>query len=183
MSPVLGPEPRTPQTQSRGNPPPGALVPPRQRAKPPRKSMRCGVGDGSPRPSPPHLRPVGSGPRPHAPRTGERAWESAKLWTPNIQTIGAPPGALVPPPQRAKPAHKSAHCRAADGSPRPQPPRPRKTGSGSRLPTTWTGGRRERERAKPWMPQARAMGAPSGGPRLAPTAHNAGPRERALWIW
>ena len=34
-------------------PPPGALVPPPQRAKPARKSARCGVGDGSPRPHPP----------------------------------------------------------------------------------------------------------------------------------
>ena len=41
-------------------------MPPPQRAKPARKSARCGVGDGSPRPHPPHPQPVGSGPRPHA---------------------------------------------------------------------------------------------------------------------
>ena len=47
-------------------PPQGALVPRPQRAKPGRKSARCGVGDGSPRRHPPHPQPVGGGPRPHA---------------------------------------------------------------------------------------------------------------------
>ena len=53
-------------------PPPGTLMPPPQRAKPARKSARCGVGDGSQRPHPPHPQPVGSGPRPQA-RTDERS--------------------------------------------------------------------------------------------------------------
>ena len=47
-------------------PPPGALVPPPQRAKPARKSARRGVGNGSPGPHSPHPQPVGSGPRSHA---------------------------------------------------------------------------------------------------------------------
>ena len=47
-------------------------MPPPQRAKPARKSARCGLGDESPRPHPPHPQPVGSGPRPHA-RTDERS--------------------------------------------------------------------------------------------------------------
>ena len=51
-------------------PPTGALVPPPQRAKPARKSARCGVGDGSPRPRPPHPQQLGSGPRPHASKDG-----------------------------------------------------------------------------------------------------------------
>ena len=62
--------PRTPHTQARGAPPPGALVPPPQRANPARKSARHGVGDGSPQPHPLHPQPVGSGPRPHAPKDG-----------------------------------------------------------------------------------------------------------------
>ena len=41
-------------------------MPPPQSAKPARKSARCGVGDGSPGPHPPHPQPVGSEPRPHA---------------------------------------------------------------------------------------------------------------------
>ena len=59
--------PWTPHSKARG-------APPRQPHAAPtaRKSARCGVGDGSPRPHPPHPQPVGSGPRPHA-RTGERS--------------------------------------------------------------------------------------------------------------
>ena len=53
---------------------------------------------GSPRPHPPQPQPVGSGPRPHAPRTGGRAWSSAQPRTPHTQARGAaPPGTLVPP--------------------------------------------------------------------------------------
>ena len=43
-------------------------MPPPQRAKSAPKSARAGVGDGSPRPHPPHPQPVSSGPRPHARR-------------------------------------------------------------------------------------------------------------------
>ena len=43
------------------------MLPP-QRPKPLRKSARCGVGDGSPRPYPPHPQPVGGGPWRHAPK-------------------------------------------------------------------------------------------------------------------
>ena len=44
-------------------------------------------------------------------RTSGRGWESARVRTPQTQARGAPPpGALEPPPQRAKPARKSARC-------------------------------------------------------------------------
>ena len=46
------PDPGRPTT-SQEAPPAGTLVPPPQRAKPARKSVRCGVGDGSPGPRPP----------------------------------------------------------------------------------------------------------------------------------
>ena len=59
--------PQTPHTQARGAPPGHPHAAPTAR-----KSARCGVGDGSPRPHPPHPQPVGSGPRPH-PRTDERS--------------------------------------------------------------------------------------------------------------
>ena len=62
-----GARPRNP-TPRQEAPPPDAPVPPQQRAKPARQSARCGVGDRSPRPRPPHPQPVGSGPRPHAPK-------------------------------------------------------------------------------------------------------------------
>ena len=43
-----------------------------------------------------------------------------------------PPGTVMPPPQRAKRARKSARCGIGDGSPRPQPPHPQPVGSGPR---------------------------------------------------
>ena len=77
-------------THRQGAPPLGALVGPPQRAKPAGKSARWGVADGSPRPQPPLPQPVGSGPGPHAPRTGSRALESAETGTPRTQARGAP---------------------------------------------------------------------------------------------
>ena len=68
-----------------------------------------------------------------------------------------PPGALVPPPQRAKPARKSARCGVGDGSPRPHPPAP--TASGY------------------WAPAAHPEGGQSGvGERPTPDAPQPGKR-------
>ena len=64
--------PRTPVTEARCARPPDALVPPEQRAKPVRKSVRCGADDGSPRSHTPRPGKRGSGPRPSAPRSGVR---------------------------------------------------------------------------------------------------------------
>ena len=122
-------------------PPPGALVPPPQCAKAARKSARCAVGVGSPHPHPPHPQPVGSGPRPHARRTGGRVWESAQPGRPGPRQQPPPPGAPVQPPQRAKPACTSAHCGVGDRSPRPHPPHPQAVSSGRRLHAQRTGGR------------------------------------------
>ena len=69
----------------------GALVLTPQQAKPARKSTRYGVGDGSPGQHAPHPKPVGGGPRPHAPRAGGQALESAQPRTPQSQARGAPP--------------------------------------------------------------------------------------------
>ena len=52
--------------------------------------------------TPPHPQPVGSGPRQPAQRAGSRGWESALPRTPHTQARGAPPGTLMPPPQRGK---------------------------------------------------------------------------------
>ena len=68
-------------------------MPSPQYAKPARKSARCGVGDGSQRGLPPHIQPVGSGPRPHASGTGRLAWGSAQPQMPHTQARGAPPRA------------------------------------------------------------------------------------------
>ena len=61
------PDPGRP-THRQEAPPTGALMPPPQRAKPARKSARCRVGAGSPRPHPRHPQAVGRGPRLHAPK-------------------------------------------------------------------------------------------------------------------
>ena len=109
-------------------PPPGALVPPPQRAKLARKSARCGVGDRSPCPHPrTHSQwVVGPGRTPE--RTSGRGWESARPRTPQIQAGGAPPGH----PHAAPTARKSARCGVGDGSPRSNPPYPQPVGSGPR---------------------------------------------------
>ena len=77
-------------------------MPPQQRAKPAHKSARCGVGDMSSRPQPPHPQPVGSGPLPHA-RKDE--WSGAvESPTPDASHPGKrrPSQALSCRPQSAK---------------------------------------------------------------------------------
>ena len=177
-------------------------MPPSKRRKPARKSLRCGVGDGSPHPHHLQPQPVGSRLRRHAPkdrlsgmgerptpdaphpdkrgpprlpscrphsaqrqlakaraaglvtgfhartprthsqwvvgpgctpqRTDGRAWESARTRTAQTQARGAPPGALVPPSKRRKPARKSSRCGVGDRSPHPDHPHPQPVGSGLR---------------------------------------------------
>ena len=84
-----------PGNPSRGHeaPLPGALLLPPQRAKPARKSVRCGIGDGPPRPHPPRSRQRGSWRRPSEPRTGGGGRESARPRTRLTEARGPPPGA------------------------------------------------------------------------------------------
>ena len=124
------PDPRRP-TPRQETPPPGALVPPPQRAKPARKSARCEVHDGYPRPHPLHPQSVGSGPRLHASKDGRSVVGERR--NPDAQARGAPPpGTLMPPLQRAKPARKSARGGVGNGSPRQHIPHPQLVGSGPR---------------------------------------------------
>ena len=113
-------------------PPPGTLMPPPQRAKPARKSARCGVADGSPRPHPPHPQPVGSGPRPHA-RTDERSGVGERP-SPDAPHAGKRRPSQAPScrPHSAQSHRKSARCGVGDGSPCPHPPHPQPVGSGPR---------------------------------------------------
>ena len=166
-----------------------------QRAKPARKSVRCGISNWSPRRHPPRQRKGGSGPGPPAPRTG--GWrreargaspqaplchpKSAQSWLAGVCTVGLqtgphaprprnhgkratgpgrlspgwavrgervcnperpsqghdapPPSALVPPPQRAKPAPRNVRCGVGDESPCPHSPAHGKRAAGpGRLP-------------------------------------------------
>ena len=157
-------------------------MPPQQRAKPARKSARCGVGDGSPRPHPPHPQPVGSGPRPHA-RNDE--WSGAgERPTPDAPHPGKrrpPPGTHVPPPQRAKPARRSARCGVGDGSPRPHPPHPQPLGRGPRLHARkdkWSG---VGERLTPDAPHPGKRRPPPG--TLMPPGQHAKPARKSARCW
>ena len=179
-------------------PPPGTHMPPPQRAKPARKSAHSGVGDGSPRPRPLQSEPVGSGPRPHA-RKDE--WSGVgECPTPGAPDPGKrrPPRALVPPPQHAKPARKSAPCGVGDGSPRPHPPHPRPVGSGPwpHAPKDEWSGLREcptpdaphpDKRRPPWAPSCRPHSAPSQHARartvgLVTGPHARNPRTNSQWV-
>ena len=118
-----------------------------------------------------------------AKRAGSRGWESARPRTPHTQARGAPPGTLMPPPQRAKPARKSARCGVGDRSPRPHPPRTYSqwvVGPGSPPRGRAVGGGRAPD---PGRPTPRQEAPPPGRPRAAPTARKASSKERALWGW
>ena len=149
-------------------PPPGALVPPPQRAKPARKSARCGVGDGSPRPHPLHPQPLGSGPRPHAQKDE---------WS----VVGERPTPDAPHPGKRRPP-RTPSCRphSAQG----QLVRARAvglvTGPHARIPRThsqWVVGPSrtpERTRGRGWKstrprtPYNQARGARPGAPSCRP---------------
>ena len=117
------PDPGRPTARQEA-PPPGTLMLPPHDAR----VRAVGLVTGPHARIPPQPQPVGSGPQQPAQRAGSRGWESARPRTPHSQAGGAPPGALVPPPQRAKPARKSARCGVGDGSPHPQPPAPTASG-------------------------------------------------------
>ena len=176
------PSPDAPHPGKR-RPPPGTLMPTPQRAKPARMSARCGVGDGSPRPHPPHPQQVGSGPQPHA-RADERSGVGER------QSPDAPN-----PGKRRPPRTPSCHPHSAQS----QLSRGRAvglvTGPHAGTPRThsqWVVGpgrtpERTRvqgwESARPRTPHTQARGAHPGRPRASPTARKAGLQERALWRW
>ena len=131
--------PRTPLKKQEAPPPspPGTLVPPLQRAKPARKSVHCGVGDGSPWPGDRMTHapwPRKKGPRPHASRTDSRGREGDPSRTPLTGAGGTHPGDLQPPPHLTTPARKSVRSGFGDGHPLLQSPCPRK--QGQRAPAT-----------------------------------------------
>ena len=154
--------PQTPHTQADGASPGHPRAAP-QRAKPAHKSVRCGVGDGTPRPHPPHPQPVGSGPRPHAPSTGGGVRESAQPQTPYTQQETPPPWAPSCRPHSGQ--SQLARARAVG----------LETGSHTHTPCThsqWVAGPGR-------TPEGRAVGrgrAPNPGP---PTPRREAPPPRA----
>ena len=109
-----------------------------------------------------------------------------------------PQGALVPPPQRAEPARKSARCGVGDGSPRLHPPHPQPLGSGPRQHApqderSGVGGRlitdtpHPGKRRPPWAAscrphsaQSQLAGAGAVGLVMGPHAHS--PRTHSQWV-
>ena len=173
--------PRTPHIQARGAPPPGVLKPPPQRAKPARKSARCGVGDESPRPHPPHPQPVGGRPRRHAPKAGRSGM--GRRPTPDAPHPGKRRPPRAPPCRPHSAQSQLARARAVGLV----------TGPHARTPRTYsqwvvgpartpqrTGGQGWKS-ARPRTPHTQARGAPPGRPRAASTARQASSQERALW--
>ena len=120
--------PRTPDTQAGGAPPRAPSCRPQSAQSQLDRARAVGLVTGPHARTPSHPQPVGSGPGQLAQRAGSRGCESARPRTPHTQARGAPPGTLMPPPQRAKPARKSARCGVCDGSPRLQPPAPTASG-------------------------------------------------------
>ena len=121
--------------------------------------------------TPPHPQPVGSGPRQPAQKAGSRGWESAQPRTLHTQARGAPPpGTLMLPPQRAKPARKSARCGVGDGFPRPHPLRTHSqwvVGPGSPPTGRAVGGGRAPDPGRPTPRQEAPPRAPSCRPHSA----------------
>ena len=78
-----------------------------------------------------------------------------------------PPGALGQPPPRAKPARRSVRCGAVDGPPRPNRPRPQRTGRWPRPSAPMLGGFRKGECPTPDDPQG-DTGLPPRAPSCRP---------------
>ena len=143
-------------------PPPGALVPPQQRAKPARKSARCGVGDESLRPHPLRPQPVGSGPRPHAQKdewsgVGDRPTPDAPH-----SSKRRPPRAPSCRPHSAQSQHARVRAVGLVTGPQTRNPcaRSQWVVAPGRTPKRTSG--RGWESAQPPTPHTKARGAPPG---------------------
>ena len=171
---------RTPHTQAGGAPPRAPSCRPHSAQSQLERARAVGLVTGPHARSPRRPQPVGSGARQPAQRAGSRGWESARPRTPHTQAGGAPPGTLMPPRQRAKPARKSVRCGVGDGSPRPRPPRTRSqwvVGPGS-PPSGWAvGGGRAPDPGRPTPRQEAPPRAPSCQP---PSAQSQLARARAV---
>ena len=171
--------PRKPHTQARGAPPRASScrphIPQSQLARARAMGLVTGPYARTPRTNSQWL--VGPG------RTSGRGRVNARPRTPHSQARGPPPpGTLMPPPQRAKPARKSARGGVGDGSPCPDPPHPQPVGIGPRPHARrdeWSG---VGERPTPDAPHP-GRRRPPGHPHAAPTARKASSQKRARLGW
>ena len=148
----------------------------------PRHGSRCQAKPG-PHTRTSHPQLLGSEPRPHAPRTGGRAWQSARPRTPQTQARGAPARAPSSRPHSVQ--RGLARSRAvgmvtgphAHTAPHPQP-----VGSGPQAHAPRTGSRAW-ESAQPHTPHTQARGAPPRVPSGRPhSAQNQLARARAVGL-
>ena len=172
--------PRTPHTQATGAPPGHPQAAPTT-CKASSQERALWVCRQVPTPAPPAS--PASGKWAPAARLKGRAVGGGRVPDPGRPTSrqeALQPGALVPPPQRAKPARKSLRCGVGDGSPCPHPPHPEPASSGPRphaRKDEWSG---VGERPSPDTPHPNKR-QPPGRPRAVPTARKASSQERALW--
>ena len=119
--------PRTPHTQARGAPPRAPSCHPHSAQRQLARARAVGLVTG------PHARTrthrqwvVGPGSPPRGRALGAGGAPDPGRPTPRQEA--PPPDTLMPPPQRAKAARKSARCAVGDGSPRPHLPAPGSSG-------------------------------------------------------
>ena len=160
-------------------PAPGALMLLPRRPKVARESGRSGVGDWSPSSHPPRPQPVGSGPLPHAPRTGGRAWLRAQPQTPHTQARDPSPRAPSCGPHSAQSELARARAVGLVTGPQAHTTRThsRRVAGTGRTPQGRAFGRRRAH--NPGRPTPRARGAPPGRPCAAPTARKANEHKQA----
>ena len=118
-------------THRQETPPPGLLVPSHSARSQLARARAVGLVMG-PQAHTPHTqnqRVVGPGCTPEGRVVGRG--RAPNPGGPTHRQGAPPPGALVPPPQRATPARKSAHCGVGDGSRNPHTPHPQLVGRGS----------------------------------------------------
>ena len=190
-------KPRRPHTQAGDAPPRAPSCRPPKRAKPAREIARSGVGDRSPHPHPSHPQPVGSGPRPHAPRMGGGATASTQPRTPRIQARGAPPWAPSCHPHSAQSQLARARAVGLVADPHAQPPRshsqwvagPGRTIQGHAVgrPRAPNPGRPTPRQETPWAPSCRPNSAQSQlartrAVRMVTAPQNHPPRTHSQWV-
>ena len=154
--------PQTPHTQARDAPPGHPHAPPTAR-----KSARCAVGAGSPRPHPPRTNSqlvVGPGSPPRGRAVGGGGAPDPGRPTPRQEA--PPPGTLMPPPQHAR----ECAVGLVTGPHARTPPHPQPVGSGPRQPAQRAGSQGSGERPTPDAPhpgRRRPPRAPSCRPHSA----------------
>ena len=167
------PDPGRPTPRQEAHPP-GALVPPLQRATPARKSAPCGVGDGSPHPHPPRNRSqwvVG----PNSPPRGRAAGGGGAPdpRRPSQQRTAPPPGTPFRQPHSAQRRPTRARAVGPVLGPHTRTDRTRdKRVAEPRLPAPEAGRPGEGQRLTPDAPHNGGSPTPRGQPPTSPTARS-----------